>query len=229
MRERVYKLGLRWSSRGAARTSLRVAEDLGRAGGKILAVAGDVTDDAHAKAAVAQTVSAFGKLDVLVNNAGIGAFGKPLHETDDTTWNDVVAVNLTGVFRMTRAAVPEMLRAGGGAIVNISSIAGQVGIPLLPAYSATKGGLDALTRCLAIDYAKQGIRCNAVSPGLVATPMAADLLNDPDRAAQILAAYPLGRAGTTEEVAKLVLFLASDDAAWITGCIYPIHGGMTAQ
>ncbi len=207
----------------------RVAEDLGRAGGKILAVAGDVTDDAHAKAAVEQTVSAFGKLDVLVNNAGIGAFGKPLHETDDTTWNDVVAVNLTGVFRMTRAAVPEMLRAGGGAIVNISSIAGQVGIPLLPAYSATKGGLDALTRCLAIDYAKQGIRCNAVSPGLVATPMAADLLSDPDRAAQILAAYPLGRAGTTEEVAKLVLFLASDDAAWITGCIYPIDGGMTAQ
>ena len=207
----------------------RVAEDLGRAGGKILAVAGDVTDDAHAKAAVAQTVSVFGKLDVLVNNAGIGAFGKPLHETDDTTWNDVVAVNLTGVFRMTRAAVPEMLKAGGGAIVNISSIAGQVGIPLLPAYSATKGGLDALTRCLAIDYAKQGIRCNAVSPGLVATPMAADLLSDPDRAAQILAAYPLGRAGTTDEVAKLVLFLASDDAAWITGCIYPIDGGMTAQ
>ena len=124
----------------------RVAEDLGRAGGKILAVAGDVTDDAHAKAAVAQTVSVFGKLDVLVNNAGIGAFGKPLHETDDTTWNDVVAVNLTGVFRMTRAAVPEMLKAGGGAIVNISSIAGQVGIPLLPAYSATKGGVHYLRR-----------------------------------------------------------------------------------
>ena len=198
-------------------------------GGRVLAVAGNVTDEAHVQSAVSQAVRSFGKLNILVNNAGIGAFGKALHETDDATWDQVLAVNLTGVFRMTRAAVPEMLKAGGGAIVNISSIAGQVGIPLLPAYSATKGGLDALTRCLAIDYAKHGIRCNAVSPGLVETPMAADLLNDPQRKAQVLTTYPLGRPGTPEEVAKLVLYLASDDAAWTTGGIYTIDGGMTAQ
>ena len=130
---------------------------------------------------------------------------------------------------MTRAAIPEMLKSGGGAIVNISSIASQVGIPLLAAYGASKGGLDALTRCLALDYAKQGLRCNAVSPGLVDTPMAAGLLNDPERKASVLAAYPLGRPGTPEEVAKLVRYLASDDAAWVTGGIFTIDGGMTAQ
>ncbi len=197
--------------------------------GRAVAVAGTVTDETHARSAVAQAVRTFGKLNILVNNAGVGAFGKALHETDDATWDELLAVNLTGVFRMTRAAVPEMLKAGGGAIVNISSIAGLVGIPLSAAYSATKGALDALTRCLAIDYAKQGIRCNAVCAGLVRTPMAAPLLNDPTRSAQVLASYPMGRPGTPEEVAKLVLYLASDESAWVTGAIFPIDGGMTAQ
>jgi len=197
--------------------------------GHAVAVAGTVTDETHARSAVAQAVRTFGKLNILVNNAGVGAFGKALHETDDATWDELLAVNLTGVFRMTRAAVPEMLKAGGGAIVNISSIAGLVGIPLSAAYSATKGALDALTRCLAIDYAKQGIRCNAVCAGLVRTPMAAPLLNDPTRSAQVLASYPMGRPGTPEEVANLVLYLASDESAWVTGTIVPIDGGMTAQ
>jgi len=197
--------------------------------GRAVAVAGTVTDETHARSAVAQAVRTFGKLNILVNNAGVGAFGKALHETDDATWDELLAINLTGVFRMTRAAVPEMLKAGGGAIVNISSIAGLVGIPLSAAYSATKGALDALTRCLAIDYAKQGIRCNAVCAGLVRTPMAAPLLNDPTRSAQVLASYPMGRPGTPEEVANLVLYLASDESAWVTGTIVPIDGGMTAQ
>jgi NAD(P)-dependent dehydrogenase (short-subunit alcohol dehydrogenase family) len=194
----------------------RVIRDIQAEGGRALAVPGDVTDDVHT-------------LNILVNNAGIGAFGKLLHETDDATWGQVLDVNLTGVFRMTRAAVPEILQAGGGAIVNVSSIAGQVGIPFLAAYGATKGGMDALTRCIAIDYASHGIRCNAVSPGLVDTPMASSLLNDPERKAQVLTAYPLGRPGRPEEVAKLVLYLASDDAGWITGGIFTIDGGMTAQ
>ncbi len=144
----------------------RVAGDITRGGGKAVAVAGTVTDEAHARSAVAQAVASFGKLNILVNNAGTLAAGKALHETDDATWDELLAVNLTGVFRMTRAAVPEMLKAGGGSIVNISSIAAQAGIPLIPAYSVTKGGVDSLTRCLAVDYAQQGIRCNAVSPGL---------------------------------------------------------------
>lgn len=197
--------------------------------GRALAVAGSVADEAHVRSAVSQAVRTFGKLNILINNAGIGSFGKTLHETDDATWDELLAINLTGVFRMTRVAVPEMIKAGGGSIVNISSIAGLVGIPLSAAYSATKGALNALTRCVAIDYAKQGIRCNVVCPGLVETPMAADLIEDQTRLAQVMAAYPLGRPGTADEVAKLVLYLASDESAWVTGSTFTIDGGMTAQ
>lgn len=206
-----------------------VAADITREGGKALAIQGSVVDETHARSAVTQLVQKFGTLNILINNAGIGAFGKRIHELDDETWNEVMATNLTGVFRLTRAAVPEMLKVGGGAIVNISSIAAHVGIPMLPAYATSKGGLNALTRCVAIDYAKDGIRCNAVSPGLVDTPMATDLIKDPERLSQVMAVYPMGRPGTPEEIAKLVLFLASDDSAWITGAVYPIDGGMTAQ
>ncbi len=207
----------------------QVVTEIERAGGRALAVAGSVADEGHARSAVGQAVRAFGKLDVLVNNAGIGAFGKALHETDDATWDEQLAVNLTGVFRMTRAALPELIRAGGGSIINVSSIAALVGIPSIAAYSATKGALNALTRCLAVEYAEHKIRCNAICPGLVDTPMAAPLMADPARLAEVLSVYPMARAGTPEEVAKLVLYLASDDAAWMTGSIIPIDGGMTAQ
>lgn len=207
----------------------RVARQIEEAKGRALAVAGNVADEAHVRDAVGQAVRTFGKLNILVNNAGVGAFGQTLHETADATWEELLATNLTGVFRITRAAIPEMLKAGGGSIVNVSSIASLVGIPLSAAYSATKGALDALTRCLAVEYAKQGIRCNGVNPGLVDTPMAAGLLNDPARRAEVLATYPLGRPGTPEEVAKLILYLASDDSAWVTGSLFPIDGGMTAR
>jgi NAD(P)-dependent dehydrogenase (short-subunit alcohol dehydrogenase family) len=174
-------------------------------------------------------VSTFGRLDILVNNAGVGAFGHRLHETDEETWEQMLAVNLTGAYRMIKAAVPEMIKAGGGAIVNVSSIAALVGIPLTAAYSAAKGGLDALTRCVAVEYAPYRIRCNAVCPGLVNTPMAEGLLKDAQRFEQVIAAYPLGRPGTPEEVAQLILYLASEDSAWMTGAIIPLDGGMTAQ
>jgi NAD(P)-dependent dehydrogenase (short-subunit alcohol dehydrogenase family) len=207
----------------------QIVADIAREGGRAVSVAGSVADETHARAAVDQAVRTFGKLDVLVNNAGIGAFGKHLHETDDATWNEVLAVNLTGAFRMTRASVPAMLAAGGGSIINISSIASLVGIPMLAAYAASKGGMDALTRCTAIDYAKQGIRCNAMNPGLVATPMAAGLISDQARLDQVLSDYPIARPGTPEEVASLALFLASDESVWMTGTIVPIDGGMTAR
>jgi NAD(P)-dependent dehydrogenase (short-subunit alcohol dehydrogenase family) len=207
----------------------QIVADIAREGGRAVSVAGSVADETHARAAVDQAVRTFGKLDVLVNNAGIGAFGKHLHETDDATWNEVLAVNLTGAFRMTRASVPAMLAAGGGSIINISSIASLVGIPMLAAYAASKGGMDALTRCTAIDYAKQGIRCNAMNPGLVATPMAAGLISDQARLDQVLSDYPIARPGTPEEVASLALFLASDESVWMPGTIVPIDGGMTAR
>ncbi len=206
----------------------RVVQDIRREHGHALAVTGSVTDEQHARAAVEQTVRQFGSLDILVNNAGIGDFGRRLHEMDDSTWQQVMEINVTGVFRMTRAAVPQMLKQQSGSIVNISSIASLVGLPLLPAYAASKGALDALTRAIAIDYAKEGIRCNVVNPGLTATPMAAPLLTNPDQLEAILKDYPIKRMGTPEEIAHLVLFLASDEAAWVTGASYTIDGGKTA-
>ena len=195
--------------------------------GKGLAVAGSVTDELHARDVMQRTLDSFGRIDILVNNAGIGDFGKRIHETDDATWATLLDVNLTGVFRMTRAVVPQMLKQGRGAIVNISSVASLVGIPGAPAYAATKGGVDALTRALAIDYAKAGIRCNIVNPGLIDTPMAAPLMANQDMLQPILNHYALRRPGTPEEVANMVLYLASDEAGWVTGGTFTIDGGMT--
>lgn len=205
----------------------RVVSGIRHNKGKALAIAGSVTDEAHAQDVAQRTLDSFGHIDILVNNAGIGDFGKRLHETDDATWTTVLDVNLTGVFRMTRAIVPQMLKQGRGAIVNISSIASLVGIPTVSAYAASKGGLDALTRAVAIDYAPDGIRCNVVNPGLIDTPMAAPLMANPDMLQPILAQYAIRRPGTPEEVANMVLYLASDEAAWVTGGTFTIDGGMT--
>ena len=205
----------------------RVVCEIGSLSGRVIAIAGSVTDDGHARSAVAEVVQRFGALDILINNAGVGEFGRRLHELDDETWARVLDVNLTGVFRITRAALPEMLKRGRGAIVNISSIASLVGIPYLPGYAASKGALDALTRAIAIDYAKDGIRCNVVNPGLIATPMAAPLMASPEQLDPILSHYPIRRPGKPEEVADMVLYLASDEAAWVTGGTFTIDGGMT--
>jgi NAD(P)-dependent dehydrogenase (short-subunit alcohol dehydrogenase family) len=205
----------------------RVVHEITRRNGKVIAVAGSVTDDRHVRAVVNEAIQRFGSLDILINNAGVGEFGRRLHELDDETWARVLEVNLTGVFRMTRAAVPEMLKRGRGSIVNISSIASLVGIPYLPAYAASKGALDALTRAIAIDYARDGLRCNVVNPGLIATPMAAPLMANPEQLNPILDHYPIRRPGKPEEVADMVLYLASDEAMWVTGGTFTIDGGMT--
>ena len=205
----------------------RVVKILQQSNGKVLAVAGSVTDEKHVQDVVRKTVDSFGRIDILVNNAGLGDFGKRLHETDDATWSMVLDINLTGVFRMTRAIIPQMLKQGRGAIVNISSVASLVGIPGLSAYTASKGGLDALTRALAIDYAKDGIRCNVVNPALINTPMAAPRMANPEMLQSLLSQYAIRRAGTSEEVASMVLYLASDEAVWVTGGTFTIDGGMT--
>jgi NAD(P)-dependent dehydrogenase (short-subunit alcohol dehydrogenase family) len=205
----------------------RVVKGIVVNGGRALPVAGSVADEAHVREAVAQTVRTFGKVHILVNNAGIGDFGRRLHEIDDATWQNVLDINLTGVFRMTRAVVPELIKAGGGSIVNISSIASVVGLPTNPAYAASKGGLDALTRALAVDYAKDNIRCNVVNPGLVDTPMAAPLMANPEQLNPILANYAIRRVGKSDEIAKMVLYLASDESTWVTGGTFMIDGGMT--
>jgi NAD(P)-dependent dehydrogenase (short-subunit alcohol dehydrogenase family) len=215
---------------GRRKTELdRVVREIETKGGKALAVSGSVTDETHARETVARTIKSFGRIDVLVNNAGLGDFGKRIHEMDDATWANVLDVNVNGVFRMTRAVVPHMLKQGSGSIVNISSVASLVGIPMLPAYAASKGALDALTRALAIDYAQDGIRCNVINPGLIDTPMAAPLMANPEQLDPILANYPIRRPGKPEEVAAMVLYLASDEAVWVTGGTFTIDGGMTAR
>jgi NAD(P)-dependent dehydrogenase (short-subunit alcohol dehydrogenase family) len=205
----------------------RVVGEISKEKGRVFAVAGSVTDEAHARETVQRTIDKFGRIDILINNAGVGSFGKRIHELDDDTWTSVLDVNLTGVFRMTRAVIPHMLQEGRGCIVNISSVASLVGIPMLPAYAASKGALDALTRAIAIDYAKDGIRCNVVNPGLIATPMAAPLMANPEQLDPILDHYPIRRPGKPEEVAEMVLYLVSDGAAWVTGGTFTIDGGMT--
>jgi NAD(P)-dependent dehydrogenase (short-subunit alcohol dehydrogenase family) len=205
----------------------RVVSDIVKEQGKVFAVVGSVTDESHVQEAVRQAVQQFGRLDILINNAGVGDFGRRLHEIDDTTWAHVLDVNLTGVFRMTRAALPQMLAQGKGAIVNISSVASLIGLPTLPVYAASKGALDAMTRALAVDYAREGIRCNVVNPGLIDTPMAAPLISNPELLDPILSHYPIRRAGKPEEVAQMALYLASDEAGWVTGGTFSIDGGMT--
>lgn len=205
----------------------RVARVIRLHKGKVLEVMGSVTDEAHVQDVVRRTLDSFGRIDVLVNNAGVGEFGKRLHETDDATWAKVLDINLTGVFRITRAVLPHMQKQGRGSIINISSVASLVGLTGLAAYSASKGALDALTRALAVEYAKDGIRCNVVNPGLINTPMAAPLMANPEMLSPILEQYAVRRAGTPEEVASMVLYLASDETAWVTGGTFPIDGGMT--
>ena len=205
----------------------RVVSDIVKEQGKVFAVVGSVTDESHVQEAVRQAVQQFGRLDILINNAGVGDFGRRLHEIDDTTWAYVLDVNLTGVFRMTRAALPQMLEQGKGVIVNISSVASLIGLPTLPVYAASKGALDAMTRALAVDYAREGIRCNVINPGLIDTPMAAPLMSNPEQLDPILSHYPIRRAGKPEEVAQMALYLASDEAAWVTGGTFSIDGGMT--
>ena len=196
--------------------------------GKVLGVAGSVTDEVHVQEVVRRTLDSFGRIDVLVNNAGIGDFGKRLHETDNATWAKILDINVTGVFRMMRSVIPHMQQQGRGSIINISSVASLVGLTGLAAYTASKGALDALTRAVAVEYAKEGIRCNVVNPGLIDTPMAAPLMANPDMLQPILSQYAIRRAGTPDEVASMVLYLASDEAAWVTGATFPIDGGMTA-
>ena len=197
-------------------------------GGECLFVHLDVTDEASWVQAVAETVSRFGKLDILVNNAGIFRSHK-VEETTSEEWNLVMDINAMGVFLGTKAAIPEMRNAGGGSIVNISSVAGLIGGES-SAYSASKGAVRLLTKSTAIQYAADGIRCNSVHPGVIETPMTIPtMLSTPEGREMRAARYPLGRIGQPEDIAYGVLFLASDESSFMTGSELVIDGGLTAQ
>lgn len=200
------------------------------AGGSALAVTVDVSDEAQVAAMVAAAVSTFGGLHVLFNNAGIfpGDDGGIL-DTPPETWQRVMEVNLKGVWLGCRAAVPAMLDSGGGSIVNVASFVALVGAATAQmAYTASKGGVLAMTRELAVEYARRGIRANSICPGPIETPLLAELLSDPERRQRRLVHIPIGRFGRPEEIARAALFLASDDASFVTGSALVVDGGITA-
>ena len=204
------------------------AELTGR-GGQAAFVPLDVTREGDWERAVAAAVSRFGKLDVLVNNAGIGGAGR-VEDTPLEEWHRVMEVNATGVFLGTKAAIPALRRAGAGAIVNISSQLGLVGMDdSSPQYQASKGAVRLLTKHTALQYAKEGIRANSVHPGPIVTPMTEKRRADPAIRARMVSRIPLGRYGEAEEIAYGVLYLASDESRFVTGSELVIDGGWTAQ
>lgn len=198
------------------------------AGGEAVFVQADVSKSEDVRRMVAACVETYGGLDCAFNNAGVlGSKFVPTGEFDEAIWDQVIDVNLKGVFLSMKYEIPEMLRRGGGAIVNMSSVAGLMGGRLSVAYTASKHGVIGVTRAAANEYAGQGIRINAVCPAVTATDMAQDaFLNDPETAERVTAMHPIGRIATPEEAAAAVLWLASDAASFVTGVALPVDGGL---
>lgn len=203
------------------------------AGGKAIFVKCNVGQSADVQRLVAETVSAFGGIDVLHNNAGIQKYGSVVDMPEDE-WDVLMDVNVKATFLTSKYAIPEMRKRGGGSIVNTTSVQAFASQKSVPAYAASKGAIVSLTRSMALDHAEENIRCNCIAPGSIDTPLlrwAADVW-EPENPSQAIEKWgnfhPLKRVGTSEEVAKLVLFLASDDAAFCTGACYTIDGGLLA-
>jgi NAD(P)-dependent dehydrogenase (short-subunit alcohol dehydrogenase family) len=208
----------------------RTAADVRSAGGNASALAQDVTSEARWQEVIERTVSRHGRLDVLVNNAGIAVL-KPIAELTLDDFERQIRVNLTSVFLGCKHALAQMKENGGGSIVNISSVAGLVGVPFGAAYGASKGGVRSLTKCVAVEGAASRVRCNSVHPGFIWTNMQAAFVQGlAERGAPpaSAAAIPLGRMGQPEDVAHCVVYLASDESSYVTGAELTVDAGMTA-
>ena len=218
------------TGRNAARLN-RAVQTL-RAHGQVLGIRGDVSKATDAKRFVTRTARTLGPIDVLVNNAGI-YLQKSTEKMTERDWDSVLDINLKGTFLCTKYALPAMIRRGRGNIVNVASDSGLVASPLSSAYCASKGGMILFTRALAVEHAKHGIRVNAICPGEVRTPMLdrdarASGLGFREYYRRLVAPIPQGRAGTPEEIAKAILFLASDEVPFMTGAAMSVDGGYTA-
>ena len=208
-----------------------VVEEIEKSGGEAIAVECNVTKKSEVDQMVKKTIDKFGKVDILVNNAGIVA-PKPFLEMEESDWDKTLDINLKGCFLCAQSAAKEMVKQKSGAIVNISSVEmGQAGVggSGIAHYCASKGGLVAMTEALAVELAPYNIRVNAIAPGLIDTPMVEMVKQNPEMEKALLSRIPMGRAGKSEEVSNLVLFLASDQASYITGSVMVIDGGWLAN
>jgi len=209
-----------------------VVDDIKAAGGDGLALAADITDETQVDHIVTQMRQQFGVVNVLVNNAAVMPAG-PLHLTTPADFDRCIAVNLRGTYLMCRAVIPGMLEIGKGSIIHMSSVTGILGLPGLAAYSATKAGLSGLARAMSTDYARQGIRINAVAPGTIDSPMLHDFLaaqqNPEPLRRQFDNMHPIGRVGQIDEVASVFVFLASDESSFVTGATYTVDGGLSVK
>lgn len=207
----------------------QVEAEIHEAGGEATYVHLDVTREDDWRTAVNTAIDRYGKLDILVNNAGI-LIRKGIEDTTEEDWDRIMGVNAKGAFLGTKHSIPAMRQAGGGSIVNISSTAGLVASPSGSAsYTASKGAVRLLTKSTAVQYAKEGIRCNSIHPGPIDTDMIQETLTNPAKLEERMQRLPMGRVGTADEIAYGVLYLASEEASFVTGSELVIDGGTTAQ
>src|SRR5215813_5978105 len=207
----------------------QVVEEIKASGSDAIFVKTDVSKERDVAAMVRQTVATFGRLDFAFNNAGIEQMLTPLPDQTEETYDQIMDINVKGVWLSLKHEIPAMLKTGGGAIVNNSSIAGLVGIAMTSVYIASKHAVIGLTKAVALEYAKQNVRVNAVAPGTIETRMFLDFARSPEIKQLLESATPIGRVGQPEEIARAVVWLSSDGASFVTGQTLAIDGGYTAQ
>ena len=211
----------------------RLAKAAAEAGDKknTLAIVADITKEAEVLSAIEQTLSSFDKIDILVNNAGTINDPVCFHESSDDDWDELIDTNLVGMFRMTKAVIPLMIKNKGGSIVNISSVLGLRAIPKVPlsVYGATKAGVIMFSKSIAVEYGHDGIRCNCVCPSTIKSSLIEPYLQDEGAKKMLESTFPLRRIGNPDDIAGAVNYLCSDDAGWVTGTVLMVDGGVTAK